>query len=82
MRYLSKHFDTIYGYTGEDTYYVSKWFHETVIYRLQTLSEHVTAIILKITYVGADGKPICPPTVSVVEHLGTISEKVKIHVDP
>jgi hypothetical protein len=67
----------IWGYNGDDTYYASKWFWDGLggtpgIEYLQTENRGVTAIVLKITYPTAD--PI-HPTVSIVERLGTISEK-------
>lgn len=67
----------IWGYDGDDTYYASKWFWDgqggtAGIEYLQTMNRGVTAIMLKITYPTADPTH---PTVSVVERLGTISEK-------
>lgn len=62
----------IWGFDGQDTYYISKWFWTTGIEYLQTENRGVTAIMLKITYPTADPTH---PTVSIVEHLGTISEK-------
>ncbi|MEM4704653.1 MAG: hypothetical protein QXJ02_06270, partial [Candidatus Bathyarchaeia archaeon] len=76
----------IWGYDGQDTYYAAKWFWSipggatapdgTTVYSgieyLQHENRGVTDIILKITYPTAD--PI-HPTFSVIEHLGTISEK-------
>ena len=67
----------IWGYNGDDTYYASKWFWDGLggtpgIVYLQSENRGVTAIVLKITYSSAD--PI-HPTVSIVERLGTISEK-------
>jgi len=73
----------IWGMDGQDTYYATKWFwnipkgmiaHDgTMVYSgieyLQHENDCVTDIILKINY------STCEPTVSVVEHLGTISEK-------
>jgi len=67
----------IWGYDGDDTYYASKWFWDgqggTVgIEYLQSINRGVTAIVLKITYSSTDPTH---PTVSIVERLGTISEK-------
>jgi len=67
----------IWGFNGDDTYYASKWFWDGLggtpgIQYLQSVNRGVTAIVLKITYPSAD--PI-HPTISVVERLGTISEK-------
>jgi len=58
----------IWGWTGDDTYYAAKWFHEEGIYQLQEFPSCVTTIILKIDYTTH------PPTVTVKECLGTISE--------
>jgi len=76
----------IWGIDGQDTYYATKWFWDipkgimthdgTIVYSgieyLQHINDCVTDIILKITYPPMD--PI-HPTFSVVEYLGTISEK-------
>jgi hypothetical protein len=64
----------VYGWTGQDTYYVSKWFDEHK-FELQHINLHVTDLILRIEYKDADGDPYCPPMVEIVEKLGTISEK-------
>jgi hypothetical protein len=82
----------IWGTTGQDTYYACKWFWSipdgieapdgTIVYSgieyLQHENLGVTDIVLEITY-----PTIYPihPTVSIVERLGTISEKVP-HSDP
>jgi hypothetical protein len=44
---------------------------------LQTENRGITSIILRILYTDPTH-----PTVSIVEHLGTISEKNPIHEDP
>jgi len=67
----------IWGYDGQDTLYASKWFWDGLggtpgIQYLQSMNRGVTAIVIHITYPTSD--PI-HPTVSVVERLGTISEK-------
>jgi hypothetical protein len=61
----------IYGWSGDDTYYTCKWFHEYGIYYLQTENRGVTTLVLRINY------NIDPhnPTVTILERLGTISEK-------
>jgi hypothetical protein len=66
----------IWGVTGQDTYYATKWFWEEGIVYLQTENRGVTDIILKITYPTADPTH---PTVSIAnnERLGTISEKAQ-----
>jgi hypothetical protein len=76
----------VWGYDGRDTYQASKRFMEDIIYELQDLSFHdATALVLKIDYT----KHI--PKVSVIEVLGTISERAVtdvsgtkggIHPDP
>jgi len=77
----------IYGWTGQDTYYASKWFHEEGIYELQEFPSCVTSIILEIDYT------VHNPTfenggITIVECLGPISEtlvenvKGGIHPDP
>jgi len=64
----------IHGWTGQDTYYACKWFDEYK-YWLQHINIGITDLILKIDYKYSDGTLRCPPIVSIVEHLGTISEK-------
>jgi len=72
----------IYGWTGQDTYYACKWFHEEGIFQLQDFPLCVTSLILEIDY------STHSPSVSVVECLGPISEtlvhgvKGGIHPDP
>jgi len=64
----------IHGWTGQDTYFACKWFDEYK-YWLQHINIGITDLILKIDYKYSDGTLRCPPTVSIIEHLGTISEK-------
>jgi hypothetical protein len=59
----------IWGIDGQDTYFAAKWFWDSGIYYLQQENDGVTDIIIKINYTP------CPPTVSIVERLGTISHK-------
>ncbi len=66
----------VYGYTADDTYYVCKWLFSQNemgdlygMQILQAINDHVTALILKIDYTKH------PVSVSIVELLGTISEK-------
>jgi len=73
----------IWGLDARDTYYASQWLHgdeERGIppgtWYLQEINSGVTSIILQINY--ADPKH---PTFSIVEELGTISEKPQ-HPDP
>jgi hypothetical protein len=65
---------TVHGWSGQDTYYASKWFDEKK-FELQHINLHVTDLILKIDYKNSDGTLRCVPTVSIIEKLGTISEK-------
>jgi len=67
----------IWGFDGQDTYYASKWFWDGMggtagIVQLQSMNRGVTSILLKITYPTSDPTH---PTASIVERLGTISEK-------
>ena len=64
----------IHGWTGQDTYYACRWFDEHK-YELQHINIGLTDLILRIDYKYSDGTLRCPPVVSIVEHLGTISEK-------
>jgi hypothetical protein len=59
----------VWGHYGRDTYYASKWFDEQK-FVLQHMNHHVTSLILKIDYTKPDH-----PKVSILEKLGTISEK-------
>jgi hypothetical protein len=76
----------IHGWSGDDTYYATKWFHEYGIYYLQTENRGVTTLILRIDYNNATARtenPMPPnnvydshnPSVTILERLGTISEK-------
>jgi len=62
----------IWGHEGQDTYYAAKWFWDTGIVYLQTENRGVTDIILRIYYPTLDPTH---PSVSIVERIGTISEK-------
>jgi hypothetical protein len=62
---------TIWGHGPRDTYYASKFFHEEIIYELQNFPGCVTSIILEIDYTD----PL-HPTFTIVECLGTISERL------
>jgi hypothetical protein len=64
----------IHGWTGQDTYYACKWF-DVNKYWLQHLNLHVTDLVLKIDYKYDSGAIRCVPYVTIVEKLGTISEK-------
>jgi hypothetical protein len=64
----------VHGWSGQDTYYACKWFDEYK-FELQHINLHVTDLILKIDYKYSDGTLRCVPTLSIIETLGTISEK-------
>jgi hypothetical protein len=75
----------IYGWSGDDTYYTCKWFQEYGIYYLQTENRGVTTLIVRLDYnqSGERTNPMPPnysydshnPSVTILERLGTISEK-------
>jgi len=62
---------SIWGIGPRDTFYASKFFHEEIIYELQNFPHCVTSIILEIDYTDSEH-----PTFTVVECLGTISERL------
>jgi hypothetical protein len=64
----------IRGWNGQDTYYACNWF-DVNKYWLQHLNLHVTDLVLKIEYKYSTGAIRCVPVVTIVEKLGTISEK-------
>jgi len=78
----------IHGWSGDDTYYTCKWFHEYGIYYLQTENRGVTTLIIRLDYNQNEDyevteNPMPPnytydnhnPQVTILERLGTISEK-------
>ena len=76
----------IHGWSGDDTYYACKWFHEYGIYYLQTENRGVTTLIIRLNYNDYSARASNPkppnynydshnPYVEIVERLGTISEK-------
>lgn len=75
----------IYGWSGDDTYYTCKWFQEYGIYYLQTENRGVTTLVVRLDYnqSGERTNPMPPnydydshnPSVTILERLGTISEK-------
>lgn len=68
----------IWGHWGRDTYYLTKYFHDYLIYQLQQAPHGLTSIIVKIDYHSyAEGYK--PYNFSIVECLGTISERRWIH---
>jgi len=73
----------VWGHWGRDTFYASQWLYgdqargiSPGIHELQRMNPCVTSIILKIDYTDPEH-----PTFSIVERLGTISEKTP-HEDP
>ena len=64
----------IHGWTGQDTYYACNWF-DVHKYELQHLNLHVTDLVLEVEYKTSAGAVRCVPVVTIVEKLGTISEK-------
>jgi len=68
----------IWGHWGRDTYYATKWFHEGGKTQLQEAPPGLTSIILQISYSMFDPTH---PSVSIIECLGTISERLWLHGD-
>ena len=68
----------IWGHWGRDTYYVTKWFYEEGICQLQDAPPGITSIVVKITY-ESTGEGYKPTGYSIVECLGTISERLWTH---
>ncbi|MEM3536752.1 MAG: hypothetical protein QXF44_03135 [Candidatus Bathyarchaeia archaeon] len=76
----------IYGWSGDDTYYTCNWFQEYGIYYLQTENRGVTTLIVRLNYNNQTARTSNPrppyytydahrPSVTILERLGTISEK-------
>jgi len=59
----------IWGIGPRDTFYASQFFHEEIIFELQSFPRCVTSIIIEIDYTDPEH-----PTFSILECLGTISE--------
>jgi hypothetical protein len=68
----------LWGVWGRDTYYLTKWFHEYGIWQLQSAPDGLTSIIVKIPYTSYP-EGYKPGTVSIVECLGTPSERLWEH---
>jgi hypothetical protein len=68
----------IWGNWGRDTFYATKWFHEHGVYQLQEVPRGVTDIILQIDY-QSTSEGYKPTSYSIVEVLGTISERTWKH---
>jgi hypothetical protein len=68
----------VWGNWGRDTFYATKWFHEHGVYQLQEVPRGVTDIILQINY-QSTSEGYKPTSYSIVEVLGTISERTWIH---
>ena len=69
----------IWGHWGRDTEAVSNWFDKHGIYQLQQAPAGVTSIIVKIPYTLTEGEGYKPGTITIVEVLGTISERLWTH---
>jgi len=65
----------LWGLWGRDTYYAAQWFQEEGIYEFQVAPAGLTSVILKITYESTP-QGYKPTGYSVVECLGTISERI------
>jgi hypothetical protein len=76
----------IYGWSGDDTYYTCKWFQEYGAYYLQTENRGVTTLVVRLNYNNQTARTSNPrppyytydshnPSVTILERLGTISEK-------
>jgi hypothetical protein len=76
----------IHGWSGDDTYYTCKWFQEYGAYYLQTENRGVTTLVVRLNYNNQTARTSNPrppyytydahnPSVTVLERLGTISEK-------
>ncbi|MBS7649307.1 hypothetical protein KEJ17_06680, partial [Candidatus Bathyarchaeota archaeon] len=63
----------VWGWTGQDTFFASEWLWDEGIEQLQEAPCCATSLILKIDYTEH------PPEVSIVEVLGTISERLWEH---
>jgi hypothetical protein len=68
----------IWGNWGRDTYYVTKWFHDYGIMQLQSAPSGLTSVVVKITY-SSNPEGYKPTGVTIVECLGTISERLWLH---
>jgi hypothetical protein len=68
----------IWGNWGRDTFYATKWFHEHGVYQLQECPSGITSIVLKLNYQSTD-EGYKPTSWSIVECLGTISERLWQH---
>lgn len=76
----------IHGWSGDDTYYTSKWFQEYGAYYLQTENRGVTTLVVRLNYNNQTARSSNPrppyytydshnPSITILERLGTISEK-------
>ncbi|MCJ7762140.1 hypothetical protein MUP38_01640, partial [Candidatus Bathyarchaeota archaeon] len=69
----------VWGNWGRDTFYVSRYFLEHLVYQLQEAPSGITSVVVKINYESA-GEGYKPTSFSIVECLGTISERLWLHV--
>lgn len=68
----------IWGNWGRDTFYATRWFHEHLVYQLQSAPAGLTSVVVRIAYQStAEGYK--PTGFSIVECLGTISERTWVH---
>ncbi|MGD0329713.1 MAG: hypothetical protein ABSB40_04600 [Nitrososphaeria archaeon] len=84
-------FLVVWGLQGRDTYYASQWIYgndwnqvlgtSPGIFTLQGLNPGTTSLILDISY-GTTTFTQHHPVITIVENLGTISEKLPTHPDP
>ena len=68
----------IWGNWGRDTFYASRWFHEHLVYQLQEAPAGITSVVIKISYQSTN-EGYKPTGFSIVECLGTISERTWKH---
>jgi hypothetical protein len=68
----------VWGNWGRDTFYVCRWFHEHLVYQLQEAPSGITSVIVRINYQSTD-EGYKPTSYSIVECLGTISERLWRH---
>jgi hypothetical protein len=68
----------VWGNWGRDTFYVSKYFLEHLVYQLQEAPRGITSVVVKISY-ESTSEGYKPTSFSIVECLGTISERTWVH---
>lgn len=70
----------IWGHWGRDTFYATEWFHEDGKFQLQEAPAGVTSLIIEIEY-ESTVEGYMHPEFSIVEVLGTISERLWEHTE-